>query len=105
MRANRTSGSMRRGEKRVMVHSANGHRTRKGGNSGAPPDLYTTALALHSTSLAIPARRHNSCSALCTRVSLSVSRVVVFNDDMSDQLAVNQSVFSSSSLRSTVASS
>jgi hypothetical protein len=33
----------------VMVHSANGHRTRKGGNSGAPPDLYTTALALHST--------------------------------------------------------
>ena len=22
---------------------------RKGGNSGAPPDLYTTALALHST--------------------------------------------------------
>src|SRR6266540_5162842 len=23
--------------------------TRKGGNSGAPPDLYTTALALHST--------------------------------------------------------
>jgi dihydroorotase-like cyclic amidohydrolase len=39
MRANRTSGSMRRGEKRVMVHSANGHRTRKGGNSGAPPDL------------------------------------------------------------------
>ena len=56
-------------------------------------------------SLAIPARRDNSCSALCTRVSLSVSRVVVFNDDMSDQLAVNQSVFSSSSLRSTVASS
>src|SRR5213083_1105268 len=49
MRENRTSGSMRRGEKRVMVHSANGHRTRKGGNSGAPPDLYTTALALHST--------------------------------------------------------
>jgi hypothetical protein len=33
----------------VMVHSANGHRTRKGGNSGAPPDLDTTALALHST--------------------------------------------------------
>src|SRR5881397_1548699 len=51
MRENRTSGSMRRGEKRVMVHSANGHRTRKGGNSGAPPDLYTTALALHSTLL------------------------------------------------------
>jgi len=49
MRENRTSGSMRRGERRVMVHSANGHRTRKGGNSGAPPDLYTTALALHST--------------------------------------------------------
>jgi hypothetical protein len=49
MRENRTSGSMRRGEKRVMVHSANGHRTRKGGNGGAPPDLYTTALALHST--------------------------------------------------------
>ncbi len=44
-----TSGSMRRGEKRVMVHSANGHRTRKGGNSGAPPDLYTTALVFHST--------------------------------------------------------
>src|SRR4029453_11533527 len=40
---------MRRSGKRVMVHSANGHRTRKGGNSGAPPDLYTTALALHST--------------------------------------------------------
>jgi hypothetical protein len=40
---------MRRGEKRVMVHSADGHRTRKGGNSGAPPDLYTTALASHST--------------------------------------------------------
>ena len=49
MRENCTSGSMRRGEKRVMVHSANGHRTRKGGNSGAPPDLHTTALALHST--------------------------------------------------------
>src|SRR6266700_2509233 len=49
MRANRTSGSMRRGEKRVMVHSANGHRTRKGGNGGAPPGLYTTALAFHST--------------------------------------------------------
>jgi hypothetical protein len=49
MRENRTSGSMRRGEKRVMVHSANGHRTQKGGNGGAPPDLYTTALALHST--------------------------------------------------------
>jgi hypothetical protein len=49
MRANRTSGSMRRGERRVMVHSANGHRTRKGGNGGAPPDLDTTALALHST--------------------------------------------------------
>jgi len=49
MRENRTSGSMRRGEKRVMVHSANGHRTRKGGNSGAPPGLYTTALTLHST--------------------------------------------------------
>jgi hypothetical protein len=49
MRENRTSGSMRRGERRVMVHSANGHRTRKGGNSGAPPDLDTTALALHST--------------------------------------------------------
>ena len=45
MRGNRTSGSMRKGERRVMVHSANGHRTRKGGNSGAPPDLYTTALA------------------------------------------------------------
>jgi hypothetical protein len=40
---------MRRGERRVMVHSANGHRTRKGGNGGAPPDLHTTALALHST--------------------------------------------------------
>jgi hypothetical protein len=51
MRENRTSGSMRRGERRVMVHSANGHRTQKGGNSGAPPDLYTTALALHSTEL------------------------------------------------------
>jgi hypothetical protein len=49
MRENCTSGSMRRGEKRVMVHSANGHRPRKGGNGGAPPDLYTTALALHST--------------------------------------------------------
>jgi hypothetical protein len=45
MRANRTSGSMRRGEKRVMVHSANGHRTRKGGHRGAPPDLHTNALA------------------------------------------------------------
>ena len=51
MRENRTSGSMRRDEKRVMVNSANGHRTRKGGNGGAPPDLYTTALALHSTGL------------------------------------------------------
>jgi hypothetical protein len=49
MQENCTSGSMRRGEKRVMVHSANGHRTRKGGNGGAPPDLHTTALALHST--------------------------------------------------------
>src|SRR5437667_12903302 len=49
MRENRTSGSMRRGERRVMVHSANGSRTRKGGNGGAPPDLYTAALALHST--------------------------------------------------------
>ncbi len=57
MRENRTSGSMRRGEKRVMVHSANGHRTRKGGNSGAPPDLYTTALVLHSTSLELGCRR------------------------------------------------
>src|SRR5262249_761963 len=54
MRANRTSGSMRRGEKRVMVHSAKGHRTRKGGNGGAPPDLHTTALALHSTPLEPP---------------------------------------------------
>jgi hypothetical protein len=51
MRVNRTSGSMRRGEKRVMVHSVNGHRTRKGGNGGAPPDLYTNALAPHSTPL------------------------------------------------------
>jgi hypothetical protein len=51
MRENRTSGSMRRGEKRVMVHSANGHRTRKGGNGGAPPDLHTTALALYSTQI------------------------------------------------------
>src|SRR3989442_15114213 len=58
MRENRTSGSMRRGERRVMVHSANGHRTRKGGNGGAPPDLYTTALALHST------RAVKRCSAL-----------------------------------------
>jgi hypothetical protein len=33
----------------VMVHSANGHRTRTGGNGGAPPDLYTNALASHST--------------------------------------------------------
>src|SRR3989337_2350336 len=49
MRENRTSGSMRRDEKRVMVHSANGHRTRKGGNGGAPPDLHTTALVFHST--------------------------------------------------------
>jgi hypothetical protein len=49
MRENRTSGSMRRGERRVMVSSANGHRTRKGGNGGAPQDLDTTALALHST--------------------------------------------------------
>ena len=49
MREYRTSGSMRRGERRVMVHSANGHRTRKGGNGGAPPDLDTTALAFHST--------------------------------------------------------
>ena len=32
-----------------MVHSANGHRTRKGGNRGAPPDLDTTAPASHST--------------------------------------------------------
>jgi len=32
-----------------MVHSANGHRTGKGGNSGAPPDLYTTAFAFRST--------------------------------------------------------
>src|SRR3989304_3405013 len=49
MRENRTSGSMRRDEKRVMVHSANGHRTRKGGNGGAPPDLHTTAPGFHST--------------------------------------------------------
>src|SRR5260370_6603829 len=49
MRESRTYGSMRRGGKRVMVHSANGHRTRKGGHSGAPPDLDTTALAPHST--------------------------------------------------------
>jgi len=49
MRENRTSGSMRRDEKRAMVHSANGHRTRKGGNGGAPPDLYATALVFHST--------------------------------------------------------
>src|SRR5713226_814428 len=60
MRANRTSGSMRRGEKRVMVHSANGHRTRKGRNGGAPPDLYTTALALHCTPLGPP-----SCFSWC----------------------------------------
>ena len=51
MRENRTSGSMRRGERRVMVSSANGHRTRKGGNGGAPQDLDTTALALHSTEI------------------------------------------------------
>jgi hypothetical protein len=54
MRENRTSGSMRRGEKRVMVDSANGHRTRKGGNGGAPPDLDTNALAPHSTRLEPP---------------------------------------------------
>ena len=47
MRENRTSGSMRRGGRRVMVHSANGHRTRKGGNGGAPPDLFTTALRVN----------------------------------------------------------
>ncbi len=51
MWANHKSGSMRRGEKRVMVHSANGHRTRKGENGGAPPGLYTTALALYSALL------------------------------------------------------
>jgi hypothetical protein len=51
---------MRRGEKRVMVHSADGHRTRKGGNSGAPPDLYTTALASHST----PQGRRAAATAL-----------------------------------------
>src|SRR2546425_7916426 len=62
MRENRTSGSMRRGERRVMVHSANGHRTRKGGNGGAPPDLYTTALALHST------------PGLSGRITVSLSR-------------------------------
>ena len=45
---------MRRGEKRVMAHSANGHRTRKGGNGGAPPDLYTTALTPYSTKAGVP---------------------------------------------------
>lgn len=32
-----------------MVHSTNGHRTRRVGKSGAPPDLKTTALAAHHT--------------------------------------------------------
>jgi hypothetical protein len=59
------SGSMRRGEKRVMVFSANGHRTRKGGNSGAPPDLDTTALALHSTE---PLREPAFC-LVCTALA------------------------------------
>src|SRR4029450_4694567 len=49
MQENCTSSSMWRGERRVMVHSANGHRTRKGGNGGGPPDLHTTTLALHSS--------------------------------------------------------
>jgi hypothetical protein len=56
MRGNRPSGSTRRGEKRVMVHSVNGHSTRKGGNGGAPPDLYTTALVPHSTPSGTPRR-------------------------------------------------
>src|ERR1700675_5016700 len=56
MRENCTSGSMRRGEKRVMAHSANGHRTRKGGNSGAPPGLFTNALVplLYRSSVLLP---------------------------------------------------
>src|SRR5262245_25924494 len=57
MRENRTSGSMRRGERRVMGHSANGHRTRKGGNGGAPPDRATTRLAF-SSAPASPAPQH-----------------------------------------------
>src|SRR5713226_9408534 len=46
-----------------MVHSANGHRTRKGGNSGAPPDLDTTAPALHSTNAAATAGRTGPAAA------------------------------------------
>jgi hypothetical protein len=72
MRENRTSGSMRRGERRVMVFSANGHRTRKGGNSGAPPDLYTTALVFHSTER-ISARRAGPVPAGRPRVAGSVT--------------------------------
>src|SRR5689334_1171334 len=68
MRENCTSGSMRRGEKRVMVYSANGHRTRKGGNGGAPPDLYTTALASHST------RRRMAGFEVSTGVNMDRSR-------------------------------
>src|SRR5262249_27299496 len=64
MRANRASGSMRRGERRVMVHSANGHRTRKGGNGGAPPDLDTTALALHSTEVLGQLQAHRQLADL-----------------------------------------
>src|SRR4029453_5869671 len=61
---------MRRSGKRVMVHSANGHRTRKGGNSGAPPDLYTTALALPSTPIGprpprIPPRASSVAAGRC----------------------------------------
>ena len=49
MRENRTSGSMRRGERRSDGPLGGWTPTRKGGNRGAPPDLYATALAPHST--------------------------------------------------------
>ena len=68
MQANCMSGSMRRGEKRVMVHSVNGHRTRKGGNGGAPPDLYTNALVPHSTPLEPPHREDCDIGGDVTRL-------------------------------------
>src|SRR6185369_2810192 len=63
MRENRTSGSMRRGERRSDGPLGGWTPTRKGGNRGAPPDLYATALAPHSTERAIPGRADGAAGA------------------------------------------
>jgi hypothetical protein len=64
MRENRTSGSMRRGEKRVMVYSANGHRPERAETVGrrrtcTRPRSPFTLLNVHRHEDDRPQRRHS----------------------------------------------